>query len=187
MRTIVAGLIGGLVFFFWGAIAHMALGLGDRGVHYGKTADATLSAMASEFVVPGIHVVPSLPEEAMTDEAAVAAFTRDSAGKGYAFVVYAPGGNPGMADMGPNLGTQWASDTVAALLAALVLSLLPGGFGQRVAVAAALGAFATVAVLLPFWNWYLFPMEFVLGNLAKHVLGWAAAGAAMAWWLGRGR
>lgn len=89
--------------------------------------------------------------------------------------------------MGPNLGKQWATDTLAALVAALLLSLLPGGFGQRVAVAALLGAFATVAVLLPMWNWYLFPLDYVMGNLAKHVIGWALAGAAMAWWLGRGR
>lgn len=187
MRIVVAGLIGGLVFFFWGAIAHMALGLGDRGMHYGTPATTTLATMKADVATPGIHVLPSLPEEKMTDPEAVEAFAKDNAGSGYAFVVYQPNGNPGMADMGPNLGKQWVSDTVAALLAALVLSLLPGGFGQRVAVAALLGTFATVAVLLPFWNWYLFPLEFVLGNLTKYVLGWALAGAAMAWWLGRGR
>ncbi len=187
MRIIVAGLIGGLLFFIWGAVAHMALGLGDRGMHYGKPGDAALAAMRQDLAWPGIYVLPSLPEEKMTDEAAIATFAKDNAGKGYAFVVYNPNGNPGMADMGPNLGKQWLSDTVAALLLAWMLSLLPGGFGQRVAVAAAVGVFATVAVLLPFWNWYLFPLEFVLGNLAKYVLGWATAGAAMAWWLGRGR
>lgn len=187
MRIIVAGLIGGLVFFFWGAIAHMALGLGDMGVQYGKPADAALVAMRQDLAWPGIYVLPSLPEDQLADDGAVATFAKDNAGKGYAFVVYNPNGNPGMADMGPNLAKQWASDTVAALLLAWLLSLLPGGLGQRVTVAAAVGVFATVAVLLPFWNWYLFPLEFVLGNLAKYVLGWAIAGAAMAWWLGRGR
>jgi hypothetical protein len=123
----------------------------------------------------------------MTDEAAIAAFAKDTAGQGYAFVVYHPEGHSGMTDMGPMLGKQWVSDTVAALLLAFVLSLLPGGFGQRVAVATLLGAFATVAALLPFSTWYLFPLEFMLGNLTKHVIGWALAGAAMAWWLGRKR
>lgn len=186
MRTIVAGLIGGIIFFFWGAIAHMVLGLGDMGMRYGAPHDGVLSALKQDLPEAGIYVLPSLPEEKMADADAVAAFTKTTTGQGYAFIVHAPGGNPGIADMGPNLGKQWVTDTFAALLAAWLLSLLPGGFGQRVAFAAALGVFATVAVLVPFWNWYLFPLDFVLGNLAKHGLGWAIAGAAMAWWLGRG-
>lgn len=187
MRIVIAGLIGGLVFFLWGALAHMALGLGDRGMHYGQAPKATLAALQADLRLPGIHVLPSLPEAEMGDAEAVAAFAKEHAGSGYAFIVYRPDGHPGLADMGPSLGTQWATDTLAALLAAGLLSLLPGGFGQRVAVAGALGVFATVAQLVPFWNWYLFPLDFVLGNLAKHALGWALAGAAMAWWLGRKR
>lgn len=187
MRIVMAGLIGGLVFFVWGAIAHMALGLGDRGMHYGTTSDATLAALRADLVTPGIHVLPSPPEAQMGDAEAMAAFAKDHAGSGYAFVVYQPAGNPGLSDMGPNLGKQWVTDTLAALLAAWLLSLVPGGFAQRVAVAGALGMFATVAQLVPFWNWYQFPLDFVLGNLVKHTLGWALAGAAMAWWLRRGR
>lgn len=187
MRIVIAGLIGGLVFFFWGAIAHMALGLGDMGMRYGQPPNATLAVLEADLVTPGIHVLPSLPEARMGDPDALAAFAKEHAGSGYAFIVYQPAGNPGLADMGPNLGKQWVSDTLAALLVAWMLALLPGGFGQRVAVAGALGVFATVALLLPFWNWYLFPLDFVLGNLAKHALGWGLAGAAMAWWLGRGR
>ena len=187
MRILVAGLIGGLVFFFWGAMAHMMLGLGDRGVHLGKPYTATLAAMNQELVEPGIHLLPSMTEDQYSDDAAIAAFAKETAGQGYAFVVYAPAGNSGLADMGPNLGKQWATDTLAALLLAWLLSLAPMGFGTRVAVAAVAGAFATIAVLLPMWNWYLFPLDYVMGNLAKHVLGWALAGAAMAWWLGRKR
>jgi hypothetical protein len=86
----------------------MVLGLGDRGMHYGTPHTATLAAMAQELVVPGIHVLPSPTEEAMDDPEALAVFAEKNAGQGYAFVVYAPGGNPGLADMGPNLGKQSA-------------------------------------------------------------------------------
>lgn len=187
MRIIIAGLIGGFVFLFWGAFAHMALGFGDMGVQYGKPHAATLAAIGQELGEPGIHFVPSLPKEQMADAAAVEAFTNAQGGQPFAFIVYAPEGNPGLGNMGPNLGKQWATDTLAALLAAWLLSALPLGFGGRVAASAALGAFAGLAVLLPMWNWYLFPLEFVLGNTVKHVLGWALAGAAMAGWLGRKR
>lgn len=187
MRIVIAGLLGGLVFFFWGAIAHMTLGLGDLGMHYGKPHAATLAAMRQDLATPGIHVLPSLPEAEMSDPAALSAFASANAGQGYAFVVYQPGGNPGLTGMGPNLGKQWATDTLAALLAAWLLSLAPIGFARRVAMAAALGGFASLVALVPLWNWYLFPLDYVLGNLGKHVLGWALAGATMAWWLGRGR
>ena len=187
MRVLVAAIIGGIVFFVWGAIAHMALGIGDMGIRYAAPHAATLAAMKQDLVEPGIYMLPTLPEAQMTDAAAVAALAKESAGEGYAFVVYAPEGNPGLGNMGPNLGKQFATDTLAALLLAFVLSMIPAGFGARVGAAAALGAFAAVAALIPLWNWYLFPLDFALGNLAKHAIGWALAGAAMAWWLGRKR
>lgn len=186
MRIIVAGLLGGIVFFFWGAFAHMVLSLGDMGMRLGTPHTATLAAMKQDLGAPGIYVLPSMTEDKYGDDAAIAAFAEQTAGQGYAFVVYAPDGNPGLADMGPNLGKQWLTDTVAALLAAWLLALAPLSFGKRVLASAVLGAFALIAALLPFWNWYVFPLDFMLGNLGKHVLGWALAGAAMAWWLGRG-
>jgi hypothetical protein len=39
--------------------------------------------------------------------------------------------------------------------------------------------------MLPYWNWYRFPLDFTLAALAEQLIGWLLAGAAMAWWLGR--
>jgi hypothetical protein len=187
MRTLIAGLLGGIVFFAWGAISHMVLGLGDKGFHYGTPYEATLSTLKQDAPEGGIYMLPSVPEEKMTDQAAVQALATASAGKGYAFVVYAPGGNPGSVDMAPNLGKQFLTDFLSALVAAWVLSLGAFGFGKRVAIAAGLGLFSWLVVSVPYWNWYLFPLGYTLGLLVKFVVGWGIAGAAMAWWLGRGR
>ena len=187
MRVFIAGLIGAVVMFMWGAAAHMALKLGDRGVHYGTPYQATLAALKQDATQgPGIYYLPSTPEDQMQDPAAQAALNADPAAQGYAWVVYAPKGNRGNVDMGPNLGKQFATDFLSAWIAALVLSLIVGGFGKRVAVATLMGVFAWLVVSVTYWNWYLFPLDYTLGLLGKFAIGWALAGAAMAWWLGRG-
>ena len=187
MRVFVAGLLGGVVFFVWGAVSHMVLQIGDVGFHYGTPSSATFAALAQEAPEGGIYMLPSLPRERMQDEGALKAFSAETAGKPYALVVYAPGGNPGSQDMTLNLSRQFATDVVSALVGAWLLSLLGPGFGRRVAAASALGLFAWLVVCVPYWNWYMFPLDYTLGLLAKYVAGWTIAGAAMSWWLGRGQ
>ena len=106
-------------------------------------------------------------------------------GKAFAFVVYQPAGNPVNQDMTPNLAREFGSNLLAALVAAWILALGAWTFGRRVLIAGALGLFAWLAIALPYWNWYLFPLDFTLATLVGQVAGWLLAGAAMAWWLGR--
>ena len=186
MRIFVAGLLGGIVFFVWGALSHMVLQLGDQGFHYGAPHQATLAALKQDAPEAGVYMLPTVGKEQMQDQAAIDALAKASAGQGYAFVVWQPGGNPGMTAMGPLLGKQFATDLLSALLAAWVLALGAFTFGKRVLLSAVLGLFAWLVVALPYWTWYLFPLEYILGLLGKYVLGWALSGAAMAWWLGRG-
>jgi len=46
--------------------------------------------------------------------------------------------------------------------------------------------FSWLSVLVPYWNWYRFPGAFAWAGLLEQLIGWLLAGAAMAWWLGRG-
>lgn len=186
MRTLIAGLLGGIVFFVWGALAHMVLGLGDKGFHYGTPYRATLAALKQDAPEGGAYMLPSVPKDKMSDEPALKALATESAGQGYAFIVYQPGGNPAAVSMGPTLAKQFATDFLSALLAAWLLSLGAFGFNKRVAISTVLGVFAWLAVCVPNWNWYMFPLDYTLGLLGKYLMGWALAGAAMAWWLGRG-
>jgi hypothetical protein len=186
MRVFIAGLIGAVVMFLWGAAAHMVLGLGDRGMHVGTPYQATLSALRQDAAEPGIYFLPSTPRDKMADPAAQSALQAEAAGQGYAWVVYHPAGNPGATDMGPNLAKQFVTDLLSALIAAFVLSLVPLGFGKRVLVATLMGVFAWLVVSVTYWNWYLFPIDYTLGLLGKFAIGWALAGAAIAGWLGRG-
>jgi hypothetical protein len=188
MRIMVAGLLGGLVMFFWGALAHTVLGLGDIGMHYGSAGAQTMGGLnfdsKKDGKASGIYIFPSIPKELMSDEAAVKAFATQFGNKPYALVVYAPNGNPGMVEMGPVLGKQFATDLAAALLLAYILSGLQG-FSRRALAASAAGLFAALAIQIPLSTWYLFPIDYSLGIALKQLLGWALAGALIAWWLGR--
>lgn len=187
MRIAIAAILGGLVMFLWGAVAHTMLPLGEMGMHTAIEQDVALDAIArSGAKGEGVYMLPGMDPAMYADEAANKAFVEANRDKPYALVVYQPKGNPALENMGPNLGKQWASDTLAAGVLAWILALGAWRFGRRVAVSAALGTFSWLTISVPYWNWYLFPMDFTLANLVEQVVGWTLAGAAIAWWLGRG-
>lgn len=184
MRTFIAGLIGGVVFFMWAAFAHMVLPIGEMGMQRPASEDAVIATASENMSAPGVYMVPGLSAEQMKDEAAVKAYSDKAKANPYAFVVYQPQGKDGM-DMGRNLVTQFISDTLAAIVVAFVLALGAFDFAKRVFIATALGLFSWLTLSVPYWNWYRFPTDFTLGALLEQVIGWLLAGVAMAWFLGR--
>lgn len=186
MRVFVAALLGGIVFFLWGAIAHMALPIGQMGMREATSQDALITAAKASLASEGVYMIPGIAPERMKDKAAVAAYSEKAKSNPNMLIVYQPVGRDGM-DMTRNLAYQFAGDFLSALVVAFVLALGPFAFGKRVLLATALGLFSWLTVSLPYWNWYRFPMDFTVGSLLEQVAGWFLAGLAMAWWLGRGR
>jgi hypothetical protein len=185
MRVLVAGLIGGIVFFIWGAVAHMALPIGEMGMKQANAEDPVLAALRDNLPGEGVYMVPGLAPEKMSDEAAVKAYSEKAKNNPNAFIIFQPVGRDGM-NMGPQLAVQAVTDILSAIIVAWVLSLGAMGFGKRVAASAGLGLFSWLTVSAPWWNWYRFTTDFTLGSLLEQVLGWLIAGVAIAWWLGRG-
>jgi len=186
MRILIAGLIGGLVMFMWGAVAHMALPIGEMGVKIPAQQEAALDAIGRSSTGAGVYMYPSMPMEDWSDADKAKAFGEQVRGKPSAFVVYQPNGNPAAQSMTPNLVKQFLAVTAAALLVAWVMALGAWGFSRRLLIAGAMGLFSWLTISLPYWNWYMFPLDFTIANLIEQVVGWLLAGAAMAWWLGRG-
>lgn len=185
MRVLVAGLIGGIVMFVWGVAAHTVLGLGEAGIRQPANENMALSGLQEGLGDrAGVYVLPTLDPRQMDDPAMVRSYSIRAVRSPYAWVVYQPQGTD-MLQMGPQIGRQWASDTLASLALAFVMGLAALGFRRRLAVAAAAAVFAWLSTTLPYWNWYRFPLDFTLAALAGQLIGWLLAGAAMAWWLGR--
>jgi hypothetical protein len=185
MRILVAGLIGGIVMFIWGAVAHMALGMGNVGMKAPANENIVLSSLHEGLgAQPGVYILPWIDPNRMNDAAAKQAYAAKSSTSPYAWVVYMPQGED-LIQMGRQLPRQWASDTLAALALAFVMAFAGLGFRRRIAIAAAVAIYAWLNTMVPYWNWYRFPLDFTQIALVEQLIGWLIAGAAMAWWLGR--
>ena len=185
MRVLVAGLIGGILMFLWGVVAHMALGLGNVGIRQPADESAVLATLHEGLgEQAGVYMLPSFDPKHMNDPYAVRAYSQKAIRSPYAWVVYLPQGDD-MLQMRQQIPRQWASDTLGALALAFVMGLAGLGFRRRLALAATAVAFAWLSTMVPYWNWYRFPVDFTWAALIEQLIGWLIAGAAMAWWLGR--
>jgi hypothetical protein len=184
MRILIAGLLGAIMFFIWGFVAHELLPIGTMGMHVATAEDPVLTVLHDNLPGEGVYLIPGIAPEKMSDKAAQAAFSAKAKANPNAFVIYQPVGKDSL-DMGANLLKQFISNFLAVLVVAFVLGLGAFGFGKRVFIATALGLFSWLTISVPYWNWYRFPLDFTIGSLLEQVLGWLLAGIAMAWWLGR--
>jgi hypothetical protein len=183
MRLFMAALLGGVVMFLWGFVAHMLLPVGDMGLRTPTNEDAVLAAVRDNLPGEGVYVLPWLGPDAMKDTDRAKAYAAKVDASPYAWIVYQPQARNAL-DMSGNLAREFATNLAcAAIVAFLMLGV--AGFGRRLQVAALMGLFGWLAISVPYWNWYRFPLDFTLGSFLEQVVGWALAGAAMAWWLGR--
>ncbi|MFY2764949.1 hypothetical protein [Arenimonas sp. MALMAid1274] len=187
MRLVIAALLGGVMLFCWGFVSHMLLPTGNMGMGEASNEDVVLAALKQGLPAQaGVYMVPGLAPEQYEDTAAVAAYSAKAVAQPNAVIIYQPVGRDGMA-MGPQLATEFGTCTLAALLAAWVMSLGNFSFGKRVTIATVMGLFAWLVISVPYWNWYRFPVQFTAGSLIMTGVGWFLAGLPMAWWLGRRR
>ncbi|MFO0888180.1 MAG: hypothetical protein U0790_03425 [Isosphaeraceae bacterium] len=177
-RIIVGGVVGGVVIFFWGFVSHMLLPLGEMGLKSIPSEDGVAAAIRKDVQEPGLYMLPgwdmSRPQTSEDMEAHQA-----KAAKGpYGFMVLYPGGRD--FSMGKRLGIELATNVACALLAAVIASQLRPGFLVRVGCVTLIGLLASIATLVPYWNWYGYPTDFTLAQIAEHVVGWLLAGLALA-------
>ncbi len=184
---VIGGLLGGVVMFFWGFVSHMLLPIGSAGLIEASLAqqDAVIATLKDNLQQgAGVYIVP-MEMAAMSDEATAKAAGARALANPYAFIVYQPQGVDTVSHMGTNLGIEWATNTVSALLAAFLVSFAAVGFGKRVLLVVLIGLFGWIANMLPMWNWYRFTPDFVHGLLVTQVVGWLLVGIVIAWALRR--
>ncbi len=178
VRVVVGGLIAGVVVFIWGAVSHMALPLGTMGIRQIPNEDGVIAAFRGSITQPGFYFFPGLdhskPVSKSEYEAALAKIQQGPTG----VLVIQPGGAEAMSPR--QLGTELATNVVSALLAASLLIHVRSGYVGRVLFVTLLGVFAFVTVNVPYWNWYGFPTDFLVGEAIDQVVGWFLAGLVLA-------
>ena len=177
-RILIGGIVGGIVVFLWGAISHMVLPTGKMGIRSIPNEAAVVGAMRASIQEPGFYFFPGMdmsreptPEE---EKAWNAKYEAGPTG----ILVYQPTGSTPLAP--GQLLTELLSGTLAALLAAFLVSHVAGGFGRRAMLVAMLGLFAWLSISISYWNWYRFPFSFTLTEAIDQVGGWLFGGLALA-------
>ena len=186
MRIAVAALFGAIVIFLWQFVSHMVLPIGEMGFRAPQNEQAVLQAAVGSLPASGIYLLPYLAPDKMKDPAAVQAWTAEAQKNPALFVAVSPPNTMGT-DMAPELVKQFVTNLLGALLVAFMLAATAWSFGMRVLGSTIFGVFGWLLNIVPMWNWYRFPADYMLGNLLDQGIGWLLAGIAIAWWLGRRR
>jgi hypothetical protein len=156
--AVLATLLGGLTIFVWGALSHM---------------------------------LPPEPVTVLADTRAIDEFAsrhtpRNGAymdPRGFMVVVgFRPDKSDKAADMGPQLGIEFATNLAQAFLLFLALGQITrttvAGYGKY---AALLGVMAWVGIEMSYWGWYSFPPSLVLMGLLDASIGYFLAGCVVGW------
>jgi hypothetical protein len=178
IKILLGGVVGGLVIFLWGFVAHMLLPLGEMGLRTISNEDDLNAAIKKDVHEPGLYFVPGrdMSKSPSQEEMQV---HMDKVSKGpYGFMVIYPNGRD--PSLGKRLPIELGTNVVCALLAAILVSQLRSGFIGRVACVTLIGILASIMTLVPYWNWYGFPTDFTLAQIAENTVGWLLAGVVLA-------
>ena len=178
-KIVIAGILGGIVMFMWGAICHVVLPVGSMGLKNLPNEDAVLNALKQSVNESGLFFYPGLDMTRKLSEAEQRAWeARYEAGPTGLLLYNVQGSKP----MPPSrLLMEVVSDILAALILAVLFSRMPGTVASRAIVGGCVGLFAWLTISTSYWNWYGFPAAFILGEGLDQIIGWLLAGAVMGW------
>ncbi len=180
IRVLTASIVGGIVVFLWGAISHMVLGLGEKGMSMEKLPgeQAILTTLSENIPETGIYFVPGM-DPTITDSQRQWDDAMERMNKGpVAFMVVTREGYEG--NMAMQMVWEAVSSAAAALIVSIVLLAMRGPYLFRVLVVAGFGVFAWLSYGASEVIWYDFPEAYGVAQLIDQFVGWALAGLFMA-------
>ena len=178
MRILVAGLIGGIVMFSWGAVSHIIFGIGESAFKPVPNEVSVVSNLKANIPESGMYVLPGMDMTRPHSAEEEAEWTAKYKEGPNAIIIYHP---TGVTPMSPQqLGIELLSNILAAVILALLFTWMVPSFVKRVAFAALFGLAAWMSIDVSYWNWYRFPAEFVNGELFEQVVGWLLVGLVIA-------
>lgn len=169
VRTLLSALVGGIVVFAWGAVANMALPLGEMGFSSVADESEVTALLRAKAPSAGLYFLPAMGSVAPEDlpPSGPTAFLAWRPDTPYA--------------MGAHLGYEFASGFLAALIAALVLGCCTPGQGilRRALATMGMGLFGWLSISASHWTWYGFSDGFFVSEGIQQAVGWLLAGLAM--------
>jgi hypothetical protein len=157
--------------YVWASVAHLATPLGQMGVSALPDEHATVVALSTSL---GEHSGFFLFPWHMDAKNAPPSATGPSG-----LVVYRP--HTPTTLQPSQLGIEFGTELAECILAAILLSWTAiAGYWSRVGFVGLVGITAALTTNVSYWNWYGFPTSYTLGYSAIEVIGYFAAGLAIA-------
>lgn len=184
LRILLAGLLGGIVIFFMGAMNHMVLSIGDRSIHNIPSEKGIVEAIRAEKLEHGIYRFPYIDEKAMNDEKVAAEWTEKyKQGPNGMLIIGRTNEEP---MDGGTLGMEFGSNALFALLAAWVVSRFGAGSGflHRWLAVVLMGLAAWLSLSASLHIWYRFHWDYVRDELYCTLIECVVGGlviAALTW------
>lgn len=187
-RILLAGILGGVVLFFWNFVAHDLLPLGYMGVKTISNEDAVRSALDTNlgdkqgfYIFPSGGYTPGMSGE--EKKAAMKKAEEQTSAGAAGLLIYRP---KRVFNFPKRLAEQFGTDVLLGLLAIFLLARSQMmTFGGKVGFVFVVGIIASIATNVPYANWYGFPKDYTLGQIIIQVIGFLLVGIVGALVLGR--
>lgn len=184
-RIVLAGVLGGIVYFVWLFIGHDVLPLGDTGIQGIANEDAVIAGLKQNIPQPGFYFFPSggMLAPGLSSEQRKAATSKmmEMYRTGpHGMLIFDPNGSEPITAR--QIVSELGLDVLLMLVSAWLLAQVAAsaGYGRRVLFVVVLGLIPTLAEGLSYWNWYGFPMSYTLAQLLIYMVGFTLAGLLMA-------
>jgi hypothetical protein len=166
MRSLIAGLLGGIAMFIWSSIAHVATPLGTTGINMIKDTAALNDTVATAVGHrDGLYVFDKATKGSTVGETGFLVFNS----------------NAPTAMVPANLIVEFITEVIESVIAAWLLAQTAlVGFGARVGFVTMVGVVASIATNVPYWNWYRFPTSFTIAAIIITLVAYIVAGIAIA-------
>lgn len=177
VRLLCAAIVGGLVVFVWGYIAHTMLPTSHAGMRPLPDEDAMIEVMQGSLKERAVYPFPWLsPDHPTPEEMAKWEEAYKLGPRG--LIVFDPTGDAAMSPKA--LGTEFLSSAIAALIAAIIAGSMRATFYGRVIMIACMGVFSWLVIDVSYWNWYRFSDGVTMTGLIDSGVGWLLAGIPIA-------
>jgi hypothetical protein len=179
---LLAGILAGVTVFVWASISHMVLGIGEVGIKEIPNEAAVLGSIQSNIQAPGFYYFPGMgkSQSEVTEEDQKKWDEKYRTG-GSGILIYSPPRGKSF-NFPALLGVELLTNILAGLIAAFLVSNATGltSFAGRTVFVGLLGLFTAFDLHASYWNWYEFPANYTLAQVADGVIGWTLAGAVLA-------
>ena len=182
-RKILAGILGGIAFFGWSSIAHLATDLGQTGLSELPNEQAVVNDLKANITAPGLYFFPGYGLGPNATHSQKMAAMKDLAPRIKAgpigLMVYHPTGYDALSPR--QMLTELATNIVQVLLAVFLLGQTTiTSFAGRWRFITVAGVLAAISTNISYWNWYGFPGNYTVAYISVIAMGFVCAGLVAA-------